>query len=83
MSLMGRNAQFAASGSGRWLNPFVDLLASQPVPPTSNVMFLGTTDSRPKNSQTSGIGARQPSTRKSDLLQPVLGRCSALRLDAR
>jgi hypothetical protein len=48
-TLEGREDQFAASGSSRWLNIVVDLLASLRILPPSNVKFRGTTDSRLKN----------------------------------
>ena len=62
MSRMGRQRLIATSGSSRWLNTFVDLLASQRIPPTSNVKFRGTTNSRLKSWPTSGVSARRPST---------------------
>ena len=68
---LGRKSQFAVSSSSRWPNIVADPLALLRASPPSNVKFRGTTDSRLKNWPTSGIGARRPSTRKSDRPQPV------------
>ena len=70
---MGRQRPFAAGGSSRWL----DLVAESPTrlraPPTPNVKFRDTADSRTKNWPAPGIGDRRHSSAKSERQHPVFG----------
>jgi len=76
---MGREYQFAASGSSRW----PDRRQVVGLPVRLNALkgkFGGTADSRSLGRPRSGIGARSHSPASPDRQQPVSGRSSALML---
>ena len=71
---LGRQRPFGASGSSRWPDLVAESVTHLRVPPSPNVKFRGTADSRPRNWPRSGIGTRRHSPAESERLQPVSSR---------